>query len=451
MNIQLSDHFTYKKLFRFVLPSVLMMLFISIYGVVDGLFVSRFVGKNAFAAINLIMPFPMILGGMGFMIGAGGTALVAKTLGEGDIPRARKIFTMMLWFTLILGATLTAIGVIFIRPIAYALGATDAMIEYCVSYGRIVIIFTASFMVQNLFQNFLVTAERPNIGLISTVAAGLTNMALDALFIVGFNMGVSGAAFATGTSQCVGAIIPLIYFLKDNDSPLRLVRTRLELRPILKACANGSSELMSNISSSVVSIVYNLVLMHYIGEDGVSAYGVLMYVQFIFISMFIGYVIGSAPIVGYNYGANNIGELRNIFKKSVMVMLISGAVMMAASILLAPLLSSIFVGYDETLYTLTLKALRLFSFSFLLAGLNIFASSLFTALNNGLISAIISFLRTLVFQLASVILLPLVFESDGIWYSITAAELFAFVISLVFVIANAKKYKYFSLERKNDK
>ena len=285
MKIQLSDHFTYKKIFRFVLPSVFMMLFISIYGVVDGIFVSKYAGDTAFAAINLVMPFIMILGGMGFMIGAGGTALVAKTLGEGDGERAKKIFTMMFYFVILLGGTLTAIGLIFLKPISYLLGASEDMIGYCVSYGRIVISFTVPFMLQNLFQNFLVTAEKPHIGLFSTVAAGCTNIALDALFVGVLDLKVVGAAFATGISQLIGALIPLMYFLFNKESILRFKRTRLELRPILKACANGSSELMTNISTSVVSIVYNLILMDLRGEDGVSSYGVLMYVQFVFISV----------------------------------------------------------------------------------------------------------------------------------------------------------------------
>ena len=443
MQIQLSDHFTYKKLIKFALPSIMMLLFISIYGVVDGLFVSHFVGKTAFASINLIMPFTMILGGMGFMIGTGGTALVSKTLGEGDTKKANRYFTMMVYFTVIMGAVLTVIGIAFMKPISYLLGATDAMINDCVTYGRIVIGFTTMFMLQNLFQNFLVTAERPKLGLFSTLAAGITNMVLDALFIAIFRWGVAGAALATGMSQLVGALIPFIYFIKDNNSPLRLTKTRLEASPIFRACFNGSSELMSNISMSVVSMIYNFKLMMLEGENGVSAYGVIMYVQFIFISMFIGYVVGTAPIIGYNYGAKNTPELRNMFKKSTILTSSAGIALTVAAFLLANPLSYIFVGYDKELFELTARAFKLFSVSFLFTGVNIFASSLFTALNNGLISAIISFLRTLVFQVLSVMLLPLVLGTDGIWYSIAVAEIFAFIISAVFVIINRKKYDYY--------
>ena len=442
MEIRLSDHFTYKKLYRFVLPSIFMMVFISIYGVVDGLFVSNFVGKTAFASINLVMPFIMVLGGMGFMIGTGGTALVAKTLGEGDKKKANRYFSMMVIFTVSLGAALTAIGIIFIRPISYFLGATESMINDCVTYGTVIIAFTTSFMLQNLFQNFLVTAEKPKLGLLSTVFAGVTNMLLDALFIAVLGWGVLGAAFATGISQLVGALIPFVYFLRGKNGPLKFSLARLELRPIVRACANGSSELMSNISSSVVSMLYNFQLMKHIGEDGVSAYGVLMYVQFVFIAIFIGYVIGCAPIIGYNYGADNRKEMQNIFTKSVISVGIGGIVLACLAAMLSRPLSMIFVGYDESLLKLTESAFLIASISFIFAGFNIFSSSLFTALNNGLISAVISFLRTLLFQTLCIIILPIILGTEGIWWSITVAEIFAFIISLIFVISKNKRYHY---------
>ena len=440
--IRLSDHFTYRKLLQFVFPSIVMMIFTSIYGVVDGLFVSNFAGKTAFAAINLVMPFIMVLGGIGFMIGTGGTALVSKTLGEGRQEEANRYFSMMILFTALLGVLLSVTGVVFMRPVALFLGATPEMLEDCVRYGRIVNAFTAAFMLQNVFQSFLIAAEKPKLGLAATVAAGVTNMALDALFVAGFRWGIAGAAVATGLSQCVGGLFPLVYFLRPNSSRLRLVRTRLELRPLLNACGNGSSELMSNISSSIVSMLYNFQLLKYIGEDGVSAYGVLMYVQFIFIAIDIGYSIGCAPVVGFHYGAQNHAELKNMLKKSVLLMCASGAVLTVLARLLAAPLAKLFVGYDEGLYTLTCHAFRLFSFAFLFAGFNIFASSFFTALGNGSISAAISFLRTLVFQTASVLILPLIFDVDGIWYAITVAEVFATLISVIFLFAKRKKYHY---------
>ena len=441
-NIRLSDHFTYSKLLRFTLPSIVMMVFTSIYGVVDGLFVSNFAGKTAFASVNLVMPFVMILGGMGFMIGTGGTALVSKILGEGDPDTANRTFSMMVLFTLALGLVLSAAGIVFMRPVSRFLGATDAMMDDCVLYGRIVTGFTFAFMLQNVFQSFFIAAEKPKLGLKVTVAAGLANMVLDALFIAVFNWGVAGAAIATGLSQCVGGVLPLVYFLRPNSSLLRLSPTRLRLRPILAACGNGSSELMSNISSSVVSMLYNFQLMRLTGEDGVSAYGVLMYVQFIFISIYIGYSIGCAPVVSYHFGAQNHGELKNLLGKSVLLMGCTGVALTALAMALADLLSRLFVGYDAGLFALTSHAFRLFAWSFLLAGFNIFASGFFTALNNGGVSAAISFLRTLVFQSASVLILPIFLDVDGIWWAITVAEVFAFLISVTFLLAKRGKYHY---------
>lgn len=442
MKIKLSDHFTYSKLLRFVFPSIIMMVFTSIYGVVDGLFVSNFAGKTAFASINLVMPFVMILGGIGFMIGTGGTALVSKVLGEGRKEKANEIFTMMIIFTLLLGALLSVIGVISMPWVAKFLGATEEMMADCVIYGRIVTGFTVAFMLQNVFQSFLIAAEKPKLGLLATVLAGIMNMALDAIFIIVFKWGVAGAAIATGLSQCVGGIFPLIYFLRKNSSLLRLTKTKLEIKPILNACGNGSSELMSNISSSVVSMIYNFQLMKYVGEDGVSAYGVLMYVQFIFVAIYIGYAIGCAPITGYHFGARNHNELKNMLRKSSFLSAVSGVVLTILAIALSSPLAKLFVGYDKELYELTRHAFRLFAYSFLLAGFNIFTSSFFTALNNGAVSAAISFMRTLIFQTSSVLILPIFLGVDGIWWAITVAEIFAFILSLIFLFAKRKKYNY---------
>ena len=442
MKIKLSDHFTYSKLLRFVFPSIIMMIFTSIYGVVDGLFVSNFAGKTAFASINLVMPFIMILGGIGFMIGTGGTALVSKVLGEGKKEKANKIFTMMIIFTLLLGTLLSVIGVVSMPWVADFLGATEEMMADCILYGRIVTGFTVAFMLQNVFQSFLIAAEKPKLGLLATVLAGITNMALDAIFIIVFKWGVAGAAIATGLSQCVGGIFPLIYFSRDNSSLLRLTNTKIEIKPILNACGNGSSELMSNISLSVVSMIYNFQLMKYVGEDGVSAYGVLMYVQFIFVAIYIGYAIGCAPITGYHFGAQNHGELKNMLRKSAFLSAISGVVLTILAIVLSSPLAKLFVGYDEELYELTRHAFNLFAYSFLLAGFNIFTSSFFTALNNGAVSAAISFMRTLIFQTSSVLILPIFLGVDGIWWAITVAEVFAFIFSLIFLFAKREKYHY---------
>lgn len=443
MQIQLSDHFTYPKLFRFTLPSIAMMVFTSIYGVVDGFFVSNFAGKTAFAAINLVMPFIMILGGMGFMVGTGGTALVSSILGAGDKERANRYFSMMILFTVIFGAVLTVVGLVFMEPISRFLGATPEMMESCVLYGRIVNGFTIMFMLQNVFQSFLIAAERPHLGLWATLSAGVTNMVLDAFFVGVLRWGVAGAALATGMSQTVGAVIPLVFFLSPNKSPLRLRAAKLEWKPIIKACGNGSSELMSNVSGSVVAMVYNFQLLRYLGENGVSAYGVLMYVQFIFVAIFVGYSVGSSPIISFHYGAQNTPELRNMFRKSVTLMSIAGVVLCVTAYLMASPLAKLFVGYDQELYELTCHAFRLYCLSFLLAGLNIFFSSLFTALNNGAVSAAISFLRTLLFQTGCVIVLPMLIDVDGLWLATLIADIFAGIISVIFLFVKRKTYQYF--------
>ena len=442
MKIQLSDHFTYGKLFRFTLPSVVMMIFTSIYGVVDGFFVSNFIGKTTFAAVNFIWPLLMMLGAVGFMFGAGGSALVAKTLGEGDRDKANKLFSLIVYVSIACGVIITVLGLIFIRPIATLLGAEGQMLEDAVIYGRILLLTLTPFMLQMEFQSFFITAEKPNLGLWVTVASGVTNMALDALLVAVFPLGLVGAAMATALSQAVGGILSLIYFFCPQKSLLRLMKTRFYGRELLKTCTNGSSELMSNISMSLVSMLYNFQLMKYAGEDGVAAYGVLMYVCMIFISIFIGYSIGTAPLIGFNYGAENHAELKNLLKKSIVLIGISSILMLGMSLALATPLSKLYVGYDPSLFEMTKRAFYIFSFSFVFSGMAIFGSSFFTALNNGLISAFMSFMRALVFQVAAVIFLPMIFDIDGIWYSIVVAELLAFVVTVSFMIGQRKRYHY---------
>lgn len=442
MNIQISESFTMKKLLRFTLPSIVMMIFTSIYGVVDGFFVSNYVGKTPFAAVNFIMPFLMILGAVGFMFGTGGGALIAKTMGEGKHDKAKKLFSLFVYVTAAVGIVIAALGFIFIRPIAELLGAEGEMLKNCVTYGRMILLALPFYMLQYEFQSFFATAEKPQLGLAVTVAAGLTNIVLDALFIAVFKWGLVGAAAATALSQTVGGIIPLIYFSRPNDSLLKLTKTRFDGRALLKACANGSSELMSNISMSLVSMLYNVQLMKYAGENGVAAYGVLMYVNMIFLAAFIGYSVGTAPITSYNYGSGNHTELKGLLKKSVFIIGSFAVCMFAFAQLLAFPLAKIFVGYDKELLELTLRGFRIFSFSFLFAGISVFGSSFFTALNNGLVSALISFLRTLVFQIAAVLILPSLIGIDGIWLSIIAAEIMSMIITVLFIFKFRNRYHY---------
>ena len=442
MKIQLSDSFTYRKLLKFTLPSIIMMIFTSIYGVVDGIFVSNYAGKTPFAAINLIMPVFFIIGAIGFMIGTGGSALVARFLGEKREKKANETFSMLTYVSLVFALIVSFLGFFFIEPISKFLGAEGKMLEDCVLYGKILLPSMFAYILQNEFQAFMIVAEKPQMGLLVTVAAGVTNILLDALFVAVFKWGLLGAAIATAISQLVGGSVPLIYFIFAKSSPLHLVRAPLDIKSLLKACTNGSSELMTNISMSLVTILYNFQLMRFAGENGIAAYGVIMYVNFIFISVFIGFCVGSAPIISYHYGAANHNELKKLLKMSLVIIFVFSVCMTLISLLLATPLSKIFVGYDDVLLSITVRGFIIYCFSFMLAGFNIFGSSFFTALNNGLVSAIISFLRTLLFQVVAVAILPIFFKLDGVWFSIIVAELLSLVVVYIYIVKMRTRYKY---------
>ena len=440
--IKLSDHFDVKRMLRFTMPSIIMMIFTSIYGVVDGFFVSNFVGKTSFAAVNFIMPVLMILGAFGFMLGAGGSAIVAFSLGQGKKDEAQRQFSLFVYAGLVLGFIMAIFGLVFMKPVAIALGAEGQMLEDCILYGRIIALASPAYMLQFEFQTFFITAEKPKLGLYMTLVSGIANMVFDALFMAVFHWGIVGAALATALSQFIGGIVPLVYFFRPNTSLLRLVRTKYVGKWMLKACTNGSSELMSNISFSLVGILYNFQLMKYAGEDGVAAYGVLMYVNMIFIAVFIGFATGLAPVFGYHYGAENYDELKSLLKKSLKVIGVCSVAMLAFGEACAYPLSYIFVGYDASLMSITLRGFMIYSFSFLFAGFAIFGSAFFTALSDGLTSAIMAFLRTLVFQVAAVLVLPVFFELDGIWWSIVVAEVMAVLLTVFFMVIKRKKYRY---------
>lgn len=442
MKIQLSDHFTYKKLLQFTFSSIVMMIFTSVYGVVDGFFVSNFAGKASFTAVNFIMPVLMILGCFGCMFGTGGGALIAKTLGEGKKEKANSLFSMLIYISIACGLVIAILGIMFLRLIAELLGAEGQLLENCVLYGRIILLAIPAYILQYAFQCLFATAGKPQLGLLVTAAAGVTNIVLDALFVAGLGFGLRGAAAATAISQCVGGILPLFYFGRPNSSLLRLGKTKFDGRALLKTCTNGSSELMSNISLSIVSVLYNVQLIRYAGEDGVATYGVLMYVNMIFLAAFIGYAVGIAPVVSYHYGAGNHEELGNLLKKSLVIIGVFSVCMFAAAELFGKPITRVFVGYDDGLLSMTQRAFMMYSFSFLFAGIAIAGSSFFTALNDGLTSALISFLRTLVFQVAAVLILPLFLEIDGIWLSMTAAEFAAAVVTAIFLVWKRKKYHY---------
>lgn len=444
MKIQLSDHFSYGRLLRFTAPSIAMMIFTSVYGVVDGFFVSNYAGKTPFAAVNLIMPFLMVIATVGFMFGTGGSALVAKSFGEGEPERANRNFSLFVYVSFALGVVLAVLGIVFIRPISIRLGAEGALLDNCVVYARIILAALPFYVLQLLFQSFFVTAEKPQLGLAVTVSAGLTNMVLDAVLVISLpqQYKLAGAALATALSQVVGGTVPLFYFARKNSSILRLGRTSFDGRAILKACTNGSSEFMSNVSMNIVGMLYNTQLLKFAGENGVAAYGVMMYVSMIFSAAFIGYSIGTAPVVGYHDGARNFPELKSLLRKSLVVIGLFGVCMVASAELLSSRLARMFVGYDAALMELTVSGFQIFALSFIFMGFAIYGSSFFTALNDGLTSAAISFLRTLVFQVAAVLLLPTIWDINGIWMSIVVAEFMAVVLTAAFLATKRRKYHY---------
>ena len=442
MTIQLSDHFTHRRLLRFTLPTIGMMIFTSIYSIVDGFFVSNFTGKTAFAAVNFIMPVLMILGIVGFMFGTGGSALIAKLLGEGKKEKANETFSLLIYTSLILGIALALLGMFFIRPVAALLGAEGELLDACVLYARIILAALPFFILQNECQCLFVTAEKPNLGLIVTVAAGLANIVLDALLVAVLHWGLVGAAVATAISQTVGGALPLLYFGRKNDSLLRLGRCRMDVRSLSFTCMNGSSELMNNISISLVSMLYNMQLLRYAGENGIAAYGVLMYVSMIFQAVFVGFSVGSAPVISYHYGAQNESELKNLLKKSVVIVGLFALAMFITGEALSRPLSALYVSYDAELLEMTIRGFAVFSVSFLFSGYAIFASSFFTALNDGVTSALISILRTFLFQITAIIVFPMIWGIDGIWWSIVAADVSSVAIATVFLAAKRKRFRY---------
>lgn len=442
MKIQLSDHFTYGRLLRFMLPSIIMMIITSIYSIVDGLFVSNLVGELALSAVNIVFPITMIIGSFGFMLGTGGSAVVARTLGEGKEELANRYFSMIIMVVVLLGAFLTVLSVIFVEPLVRLAGASDLLMEDSIVYGRIMLAGSVAFMLQTTFQSFFVVAEKPHMGLALTIAAGVTNMILDYVFIKVMEMGIAGAGLATIIGYAVGGMIPLVYFICKKDNGIRLVRPKFYGNILLKSCTNGSSEMMNTVASSVISMLYNIQLMKILGESGVAAYSVMMYVDFIFLGAFLGFSMGSAPVVSYHFGADNREELKNIFKKSMYIIGCASVAMVVIAELLSKPLSAIFVGYNGELMKMTVHGFRLFALNYLICGVNVYASAFFTALSNGKISAFISFMRSLILRGGMVLLLPLFWGVDGIWLAVVAAEGISVVISVVFLVAKRKQYHY---------
>ncbi len=442
MEIGLGGHFTYRKLLRFVASPVLMMLFTSLYGVVDGFFVSNYVGSTGLAAVNLIWPLVMGVSTIGFMVGSGGSAVVSKTLGEGDRQRANSYFSLLIYVTAGVGLVLSVLFLFLIRPVSVALGASGPLLADCVSYGRWLTVFALPFILQVAFQSFLVTAGKPDLSLGFSIFGGAANMVLDWLFIVPLHMGVAGAALATGLGQVIGGVIPLVYFLGKNNSLLSLGRTKWNGWVLLKTCTNGASEMVTNLSTTVVQTLYNIRLMGLVGEAGVAAYGIILYVMFVFTALYYGYAMGAAPLVGFHFGARNRKELQSLFRKSIVLLLGAGVILTALAEAVSGPLTAVFAGYDPDLFALTLRGFRLYALSFLLMGMSVWGSAFFTALSNGLVSAVISFLRTLVFETGAVLLLPLVLGLDGIWLSGLAAEIASLAVTVGFFRRMGPRYGY---------
>lgn len=440
--ISLSDHFTYGKLLRFTLPTIAMMISSSIYGVVDGFFVSNFVGTTPFAALNLVMPFLLILGSVGFMIGTGGSALVAKLLGRGRTETANSVFSLLIYALIAFGIVLAVLGLIFLSDIVKFFGATGEMFTDSLAYGHVVLLGLPLLMLQYAFQSFLVTAEHPKIGFVVIIFAGLTNIVLDALFIVGFDWGLRGAALATVIGEAVGGLVPLGIFIFNKTWNLKIGRCHLNSIALLHTMTNGSSEFMTNVSLSVVAMFYNWQLLRFIGERGVAIYGVIMYVAAIFLASLFGFAVGSSPLVSYNFGASNRAELKNLFRKSLVIVGTMNIILTAVAVVFATPLCEIFLRHDQALLSEMAKALSIYAVSFLFAGFNVLASAFFTALNNGLVSALLSFCRTLVFELLCVLAIPAIFGAENIWFSIVVAEILALILSVFLLYKFRNRYGY---------
>ena len=441
-SVDMSAHFTTLQLLKYAAPSMAMMVFTSIYGVVDGFFVSNFAGSTAFAAVNFIMPFIMILCSVGFMVGTGGSALIASAAGEGDVPRANSYFCKLVTFTFMVGIVVAVFGFFFARPLAQLMGATGIMLDLSEIYARISMISLPFYMLQCLFQAFFNTAGKPKVGFVVTLCAGCTNIVLDIVFVGILGFGVEGAAAATVCSEFIGGGVSLIYFTRKNPTPYTYRPVLPNPRLIGRTCINGSSEMVANIAMSLVGMVYNIQLLRLLGENGVSAYGVIMYVSLLFSAIFIGYEIACSPLMSFQNGAGNTCEKRSLFKKSMLIISVASVILFVIGESCAYPIAYIFTGYNQDLCDLTVMAFRMYACSFLFMGIAMYGSAFFTSLENGLISAIISFVRTLVCELGAVIILPYLFGAQAIWLSFVVAEIVAALLSGLLIVAFSRKYGF---------
>ena len=438
--IKLSDHFSCAKLLLFAIPTIGMIMISITYDVVDGYFVSNYIGKTAFSAVNIIYPFQLLLSMVGYMFGSGGSALIAAELGDGNQQNARLYFTAIIKAAAAIGVVLAVAGVLLLRPVAVMIGATPEILEYGLPYGRTLFLFLPIMILGYTFQSILITAEKPKLGLYISLGNLFSNALLDWLFVAVFKWGMVGAAVATGIGACLNGLVPLIYFARPNSSPLHFCKGRVQVKPLLKACGNGSSEMVNDMSTSLIFVLYNYQLLRMLGEDGVAAYGVTVFVEGIFAAVFYGLAMQATSIVGYHFGAKNYPELKSLLKNGIILNFISGILMFVLAQVSAPLISRIYVGYDETVYRLSVHAMRMYAFAFLLQGFNEYASAYFTGLNNGLVSGILAFTRTFLIQTVMILVLPLLLGTDGLWLAQAATEVFAAVIAIVFFITRKHEY-----------
>lgn len=446
IDIKLSDKFNYSRLLRFALPSIVMVLISSVYGVVDGVIVSNYTDVEHFAALNLILPYITLLGAAGLMLGTGGSALVGKILGEGKSIRANGIFSLLTYTTIAIGLFLGLFGYITSDAVANILGADETMQHLSFEYSGIIFLFLPCYVLQLYFQSLLTTAERPSLALQITLLAGITNIALDILFVIYLKQGLRGAAYATGVSQTFGGLLPLLYFIlnrKKSDINIKLGVALWDLKAICKSCVNGLSEWLMSVSLAIVSFLYYyLLLTGDRGEMGVDTYGVLLYFSYIFIAVSVGFSRGIAPVISYHYGASDRHELHSLLMKGLLIVLVLNLVSgITAQVLSAPL-ANIFVGHDKGLYEYTVVAFRIYSIHFFVTGFNIYISSFFTALNNGKYSGWISVLRTICFESISILTIWMLFGVDKIWWGVTIAEFLTMVIAFSFLFLKRNFYGY---------
>lgn len=441
MQNDISKEFTLPSLIKFTLPTIVMLVFVASYTIVDGIFVSRFVGTTALSAMNIVFPLINILIGLGIMMGTGGSAIIGRKLGEGKEEEARSAFTLVTVFSIIVGLVISALCFLFIQPLSILLGADENLLPYCIAYGRIMMAFYTVSVVQTLFQTLFITAGKPQLGLWLNVAAGLANILFDYVFIVLLDMGIAGAAWGTVSGFLIGGIPALVYFAKPR-TVLYFVKPRWNGRIILQTMTNGSSEMVTNAAMAITTLLFNLAMMELLGEDGVAAITIVLYAQFLFSSAYLGFASGAAPVFSYNYGNRNIPQLKWLFKTCLCIILISSVVCFAFSYLMAVPTIAIFTPKESNTYAITLYGYKIFVWNFLFAGINIFASSFFTALSNGKVSAMISFLRTFVFVAGSILLLPKFLGIDGIWLAVPVAEAVTVLVALFLLAINRKHYHY---------